>query len=227
MKNYFGLSLDHIDPLFDRKKKKHGFSLVCGLHCLANLTETSFRLNVQKSDAFVPFRVKDHPAPTQPGDLCEFWIDGEWKVVPFLGEEWWFEARELGFSKSGCEKRLPKDGRSARGTNFFTDGTKTVRIREDREPPEDFFPGVAQSEKRKHGVTRWITNGKEDRRVQNSGPIPEGWRPGRSNGPGFSLINDAPKEVRVQRAKKANKASQKSLTRDTNGQFKRKNSDPS
>jgi hypothetical protein len=222
MKNYYGLSIDHIDPFFDRPKKKHGFSLVCGLHCLENLAEIPLELNVQKSDAFVPYRVKDYSAPIKSGDLCEFWLDGEWRTVPFLGKEWWFEAKELGYSKSGCKNRLPTDGKSSRDTKFFTDGTETIRVHNNDEVPEGFFQGMAYSEKRKHGVNNWITNGEEDRRISSSDLIPDGWKLGRCNGPGFSHINSASKEARVQRAKRANKASQKSLTRDTDGRFKRK-----
>lgn len=221
MKHSFGLSIDHIDPVFNRRAKKHGFSLVCGLHVLANLTEMSFSENVKKSDAFVPFRVKEHPAPKTPGDIGEFWIDGAWTVTEFLGDRWWNEARELGFSKSDLRKRSSKGGKKHTGKKHFNDGVKNTVVMPGEDAPEGLVPGMVPSDKRKHGSARWITDGQTDRRIKTDDPVPEGFHPGRSNGPGFSVLNSASPEIRKQRAKNANTASQDKLTRNEKGQFQR------
>jgi hypothetical protein len=222
MKHSFGLTIDHIDPVFNRKAKKHGFSLVCWLHVLANLTEMSFGENVKKSDAFVPFRVKEHAAPRNPGDIGEFWIDGAWTVTEFLGDLWWNEARELGFSKSDLRKRSSKGGEKHTGKKYFNDGIKNTVVMPGEKVPEGLAPGMVSSDKRKHGKSRWVTDGQKDTRISTNDPVPEGFRPGRSNGPGFSILNSASSEVRTQRAKNANAASQDRLTRNEKGQFQRR-----
>ena len=156
MKHYYGKQWDHIDPLYG--EKTHGFSLVCGFHCLVNLTELEQRSNTRKSDAFVPYSVCDHAAPQNPGDVCEFWIDGNWMITEFLGDDWWREAKELGYSKSNVHRRGLYGGHKHKGRTAPNKGMK-------RKYP---YPKL-----------KWINNGSRNRRIEAEEQIPIGWQTGR------------------------------------------------
>jgi hypothetical protein len=88
------LSLEHIDP------KNH--SLISGFSegPLASFNEiiADHSYNSKKQNRFVPYRVKDYPAPINEGDLAEFLINGEWVVCPFAVKNgnWWKEANRIG-----------------------------------------------------------------------------------------------------------------------------------
>lgn len=86
------ICLEHIDPV----NSDH----ICGLRVPLNeiLAEGSY--NYAKTNKFVPYRVKDHPAPVNPGDLCEFLINGDWVVLEFYSEPWHAEARRIGCSSN-------------------------------------------------------------------------------------------------------------------------------
>lgn len=148
---------DHIDPIYS-KNKKHGFALVCGLSCTLNYEFIDFADNVRKSDAFVPYRVKHFPPPRVKGDLCEFWISGKWRVTPFLGDHWWYEAQELGYSKSDLRQRAAKGGRKNKGRTAPNKGLK-------RKNP---YPKL-----------KWINDGSKNRKIKAEEPIPIGWQTGR------------------------------------------------
>jgi hypothetical protein len=87
-----GLDIDHIDPTW---KEGRDYQLVCGLDVSLNFAERDERLNVQKSNRFLPWRVAGGELgsiPQDPGDLCQFMNPdtGEWTLAEFMGE-WWME----------------------------------------------------------------------------------------------------------------------------------------
>lgn len=75
------LTLEHIDP------RKH--PLVCGLRVPHNEVIADSSYNYSKSADFVPYRASIYPAPSNPGDICEFCIQGEWVIDAFITGEWW------------------------------------------------------------------------------------------------------------------------------------------
>jgi hypothetical protein len=81
------ITLEHIDP------KVH--PLISGLCNDFNEVLADASYNYAKRNLFVPYRVKDYPPPTNPGDLCEFLIRGYWTVTEFFGDWWLMEARRL------------------------------------------------------------------------------------------------------------------------------------
>jgi hypothetical protein len=82
------LTKEHIDP------RNH--QLVSGLKNDFNEILADASYNYSKSDSFLPYRVKDYPAPTNPGDLGEFLIQGEWVITPFMGD--WYRHEALKYS---------------------------------------------------------------------------------------------------------------------------------
>jgi hypothetical protein len=93
------LTLEHIDP------RNH--ELVCGRKCSENEVIADFSYNYAKSDLFLPYRVKEHPAPVHPGDLGEFFILGGWVVTEFMGE--WFKHEAQKFSARRLNKPEHED----------------------------------------------------------------------------------------------------------------------
>jgi len=100
---------DHIDP---RWEEGRDYQLVCGLNDPANLCKRDPDFNVSKNNRFLPWRVaKDEigTVPVNPGDLCLFLIGadigrdipGEWVLLEFMGEEWYFH------TKSNCGSSFP------------------------------------------------------------------------------------------------------------------------
>ena len=85
-------SLEHIDPV------KH--SLICGLSNDFNEVTADLTYNKSKNNRFVPYRVKEYPAPVTFGDICEFLIKGEWTVCEFGGKLWSKECRRIGFNST-------------------------------------------------------------------------------------------------------------------------------
>lgn len=82
------LTLEHVDP------KTH--SLVCGLCNDFNEVLADASYNYRKQNRFVPYRVKDYPAPVTFGDTAEFLVQGQWVVCEFGGETWWAESNRVG-----------------------------------------------------------------------------------------------------------------------------------
>lgn len=82
---------DHIDPRWDESRD---YQLICGLENYHNFIERERKLNVQKSNRFLPWRVaKDEVGvvPVNEGDLCQF-LDldtGEWVLEEFMGD--WYK----------------------------------------------------------------------------------------------------------------------------------------
>jgi len=93
------LTLEHIDP------RNH--ELVCGRLCPENEVIADSSYNYAKSDLFLPYRVKDHPAPVNPGDLGEFFIRGGWVVTEFMGD--WFKHEAQKFSARRLNKLTHED----------------------------------------------------------------------------------------------------------------------
>ena len=87
------LTLEHIDP------RNH--TLVSGLKNDFNEILADASYNYSKSDSFLPYRAKDYPAPTNPGDVGEFLIQGEWVVTPFMGEWYLHESLKYSARRSG------------------------------------------------------------------------------------------------------------------------------
>ena len=75
------ITLEHIDP------RVH--PLICGLLNIHNEIIASGSYNYSKRNLFVPYR---GVAPVNKGDVCEFFIKGEWMATDFLGEWWNMEA---------------------------------------------------------------------------------------------------------------------------------------
>ena len=100
--------IDHIDPTSGH--------LVSGLSVPNNLRERDKRLNIQKSNRFLPWRYSSYEMgciPVDPGDLCLF-LDpdsNKWVLEEFLGD-WWFEkTRSLcGSSLSGTDRLRTRTG---------------------------------------------------------------------------------------------------------------------
>ncbi len=101
--------IDHIDPKW---KRGRDYQLVCGLNVPLNLEEREESVNKSKNNRFLPWRVaKDEigTIPVNPGDLCLFLvgadieknIPGEWVLMEFMGEEWYFH------TKSNCGPSFP------------------------------------------------------------------------------------------------------------------------
>lgn len=226
----FGLEFDHIDPEYPPYSWEKGvknYQLVCGWRCLSNLCELSPSENSRKCDAFVPYRVKEKKAPSNPGDVCEFLIDGEWKICEFLGPEWWLQASEIGYGKiiNGRKNSRTQTAREAtrkrcKGSRMANDGQRNVRLMPGQELPEGWNYGLVSSSKRNHGSRSWCNNGKEDRRYDPIKGVPEGFTPGRINGPGFAILNSEPFEIRSERAK-VNGSKAKLRRDETNGRFKK------
>jgi hypothetical protein len=83
------LTKEHIDP------RNH--TLVSGLSNEFNEILADAQYNYSKSDYFLPYRVKEYPAPCNPGDPVEVLVQGEWQVLPFQGE--WYRHEALKFSR--------------------------------------------------------------------------------------------------------------------------------
>ena len=82
--------IDHIDPSWKKGRK---YQLICGLDTSLNFAERDTKLNIQKSNRFLPWRVtvgEIGSIPENPGDWCLF-LDPdtlEWTLQEFMGE-WW------------------------------------------------------------------------------------------------------------------------------------------
>jgi len=110
------VEIDHIDP---RWSEGRDYQLVCGLDIDTNFCERDNRLNIQKSNRFLPWRVAYDEVgsiPVNPGDLCQF-LDcetGEWVLEEFMGN-WWFEqAKNLCGQSRGGQKTYKE------GTGFWS-----------------------------------------------------------------------------------------------------------
>jgi hypothetical protein len=96
------LAVEHIDP-------RNGV-LVSGLENEFNEVLAESVYNGRKTNRFVPYRVKDYPAPINEGDLGEFLIGadiltgfpGEWVICEFMvkGGAWWGESNRIGNSQT-------------------------------------------------------------------------------------------------------------------------------
>ena len=91
-------TLEHIDP-------EKGV-LISGLDVRENLIIADESYNKRKTNRFVPYRVKDYPAPVNFGELGEFLIKGEWVVCEFGGAEWWEESNKIGCSQTASRKNF-------------------------------------------------------------------------------------------------------------------------
>jgi len=88
---------DHIDP---RWSEGRDYQLVCGLDTDINYCERDNRLNIQKSNRFLPWRVAYDEVgsiPVNPGDFCQFLNcdTGEWVLEEFMGDWWFAQTRDL------------------------------------------------------------------------------------------------------------------------------------
>ena len=162
------ICLEHIDPI----SSDH----VCGLRVPLNeiLAEGSY--NYAKSNKFVPYRVKNHPAPVNPGDTGEFLIDGVWTVLKFYSDRWHAEARRIGCAstKNRSWKTDPdlhvfcssKGGKAAvkAGYHFTANGCHTSE----------------KQAARTRGLKVW-TNSQtlEERKIPKDQLLPEPWIPRR------------------------------------------------
>lgn len=227
-KHPYRMEFDHIDPEYPAYSWEKGiknYQLICGWRCLANLCELTPSDNCKKCDAFVPYRVKDLKAPSKPGDMCEFLIDGEWKVCEFLGKEWWFQASEIGYGKiingkknSRTKKAREANSKRGKGSRMANNGEINVRLMPGQPLPGGWVYGMLPSKKRNHGSSSWCNNGAIDKRYNPLHGIPEGFIPGRIGGAGFSIINSQPEEIRKERARvNGSKANLK--RNDKNGRF--------
>jgi len=102
------VEIDHIDP---RWSEGRDYQLVCGLDIDTNFCERDNRLNIQKSNRFLPWRVAYDEVgsiPVNPGDLCQF-LDcetGEWVLEEFMGNWWFKQTKNLcGNSRGGQIQR--------------------------------------------------------------------------------------------------------------------------
>jgi hypothetical protein len=84
------VTLEHIDP-------RDG-ELVCGLLNPRNEILAGLSYNSRKTNRFVPYRIRDYPAPQTFGDIGEFCINGQWVVCEFGGPAWWDESNRIGNS---------------------------------------------------------------------------------------------------------------------------------
>ncbi len=95
------IETDHIDP---RWEEGRDYQLICGRDCLENFNELDSSVNQKKSNCFLPWRwVSDEVGvvPKEPGDLALFLVGadidtntpGEWVLMEFLGEDWYFHAK--------------------------------------------------------------------------------------------------------------------------------------
>jgi len=102
-------TVEHIDP-------QKGV-LVSGLDVESNLIIADESYNKRKTNRFVPYRVKDYPAPVNFGEIGEFLIREEWVVCEFGGEEWWQESTKIGCSQTSSRKNFE-------ATRVFFDGER-------------------------------------------------------------------------------------------------------
>ena len=100
------ICLEHIDPRWTGSD----YQLICGLCNDFNEVLADISYNTRKTNRFVPYRVKDYPAPTTFGDTGEFLINGLWVVCEFGGSEWWQESNKIGcgVTAKNCGKGFPK-----------------------------------------------------------------------------------------------------------------------
>jgi hypothetical protein len=91
-------TLEHIDP-------EKGI-LISGLDVRDNLIIADESYNKRKTNRFVPYRVKDYPAPVTFGEVGEFLIEGDWVVCEFGGPEWWEESNKIGCSQTASRKNF-------------------------------------------------------------------------------------------------------------------------
>ena len=110
------LQIDHLDPIwFEGEKEEEGYEqLICGLDIDPNKRPLDIIDNSRKSDRFLSWRVtgSDTP-PTEKGDLCYFMVEGEWKYIEYLGEEWYSETTRTGRfhqSRQGRQSSQRRDG---------------------------------------------------------------------------------------------------------------------
>ena len=96
------LTLEHIDP--------QSHDLICGLKNEHNEVIADASYNYSKANLFLPYRVCEFPAPINPGDICEFLIQGEWQTAEFLGEWWWHESNKFNnarkFGRAGSSTQM-------------------------------------------------------------------------------------------------------------------------
>ena len=104
------LTVEHIDP---RKG-----ALVCGLGVKKNLIIVDESYNKRKTNRFVPYRIKEYPAPVNFGETGEFWIKNSWVTCKFGGEEWWEESSKIGCSQNSKKRNFPD------ATRVFFDGDR-------------------------------------------------------------------------------------------------------
>lgn len=161
--------VDHIDPL------KSEF--VCGFDTQLNAISADISYNRAKSNAFVPYRIKDHPAPQKFGDCCEFLIQGRWTICKFGSTKWWNEVYRLGYSRT-----------NTRGTKWFHDPTTGLSYMvTDEEAYEfglvkgrlnftPFFPTESSIKGKKA-----FTNGEGEVRYFHSNPDSSVWKRGLSD----------------------------------------------
>jgi len=162
--------VDHIDPL------KSEF--VCGFDIQLNAISADISYNRAKSNAFVPYRVKDHLAPQRFGDLCEFLIQGEWIICEFGSTKWWDEAYRLGYSRT-----------NKRGTKWFYDPATELGFMVTDEEAYEFglvkgrlnhSPQLPKDGSQIRGK-KAFTNNKGEVRYFYSNPDPSIWKKGLSD----------------------------------------------
>lgn len=129
------LTQEHIDPIHSDH--------ICGLRVEENEIMADASYNYGKSNKFVPYRIHSCAAPINPGDRCEFLIEGEWVICEFFGEKWHAETRRIGYgstkNRSLCNPehsvRISSLGGSAAvraGFHFSANGCHTTEMQRAR-----------------------------------------------------------------------------------------------
>ena len=167
------LSLEHVDP-------RKGV-LVSGLENEFNEIITDSTYNSKKVNRFVPYRVKDYPAPVNEGDLGEFLVGadiltdspGNWVVCEFMvkGGIWWVESNRVGNCQVvGGEVGSQKQPKSVRSEN----GRKTGPSNGVRSAKTNFDPYRSENGKKTAPLMNAHVNTQKQRSINggsNAKPV--------------------------------------------------------
>lgn len=144
------LSVEHIDP------RKH--KLICGLKNEFNEILADSTYNKSKNNRFVPYRVCEHPAPVNFGDVCEFLIEGCWMLCIFGGTEWCQEANRIGWSGTDGNREGKRIGGLKTGPingKLFGAAALMATSREDRAKGGKITGNLMASRKSKEEHAEW------------------------------------------------------------------------
>jgi hypothetical protein len=128
-------TIEHIDP-------EKGV-LVSGLSVKENLIIADESYNKRKNNRFVPYRVKDYPAPVNFGEIGEFLINGDWLICEFGGGEWWEESNKIGCSQTSRKRHYPD------ATRVFFDGDRWKKETRQKMSESALKPSAQPAHKKK------------------------------------------------------------------------------